>query len=217
MAVIKRTVILAGALAALTACAPAGVNTASNGNQQPVANAAAEASPEPSAEAKVPDVTLTQELVGKKVKRMGQVVTDEKGWVLYRFDKDTANPPTSNCVDECARIWPPVYTDGKPTLDGVSDDVVGTVTREDGTKQVTLDGWPIYRYIGDKEPGQWKGQGVGGTWFVVQPDGKKNTSCLPKGTPKPVAPPAEDAEEGASSDGASSDGAPSGGGSDYGY
>lgn len=208
MAVIKRTVILAGALAAMTACAPTGVDTASSGGQQQVANAAAEASPEPSAEAEVPDVKLTQELIGKKVKRMGEVVTDEKGWVLYRFDKDTANPPTSNCVDECARIWPPVYTDGKPTLDGVSDDVVSSVTREDGTKQVTLDGWPIYRYIGDKEPGQWKGQGVGGTWFVVQPDGKKNTSCLPKGTPKPVAPPADDAEE---------ETAESGGGSDYGY
>lgn len=209
MAVLKRTVILAGALAALTACAPTGNDTAVNGGQEPVVNAAAEASAEPSPEAEVPDVKITQELTGKKVKRMGEVVTDEKGWVLYRFDKDTANPPTSNCVEECERIWPPVYTDGKPTLDGIADDVVGTVTRQDGTKQVTLDGWPIYRYIGDKEPGQWRGQGVGGTWFVVQPDGKKNTSCLPKGTPKPVAPPADDAAE--------KDGADSAGGSDYGY
>lgn len=213
MAVLKRTVVLAGALAALTACAPTGSNGSANGGgQEPVVNAAAEASVEPSPEAEVPDVKITQELIGKKVKRMGEVVTDEKGWVLYRFDKDTANPPTSNCVDECERIWPPVYTDGKPTLDGVADDVVGTVTRQDGTKQVTLDGWPVYRYIGDKEPGQWKGQGVGGTWFVVQPDGKKNTSCLPKGTPKPVAPPADDAEK----DDADSAGN-SGGGSDYGY
>lgn len=212
MAPMKRTVILAGALAALTACAPAGTNATGNPAAEPVA-AAVEASPEAAAEAEVPDVPLTKELVGKKVPRMGEVVTDEEGWVLYRFDKDTANPPTSNCVDECERIWPPVYTDGKPNLKGVSDDVVGTVTRQDGTKQVTLDGWPVYRYIGDKKPGQWKGQGVGGTWFVVQPDGKKNKSCLPKGTPKPVAPPADDAEQDDAEQGAES----AGGGSDYGY
>lgn len=211
MAPKKRTVILAGALAALTACAPTGTGTTAGTVAQPVANAAAGASPEPSAEADVPNVTLTKELIGKKVARMGEVVTDENGFVLYRFDKDTANPPTSNCVEECERIWPPVYTDGKPSLKGVPDDVVGTVTRQDGTRQVTLDGWPVYRYIGDKKPGQWKGQGVGGTWFVVTPEGKKNTSCLPKGTPTPVAPPADDAEEG--TDGAEA----AGGGSDYGY
>lgn len=214
MAPMKRTVILAGALAALTACAPTGTGPIANSVAQPVANAAAEASPEPSAEAEVPDVTLTKELIGKKVARMGEVVTDENGFVLYRFDKDSADPPTSNCVDECERIWPPVYTDGTPSLKGVRDAVVGTVTRQDGTKQVTLDGWPVYRYIGDKKPGQWKGQGVGGTWFVVTPEGKKNTSCLPKGTPTPVAPPADDAgQEGADEDGADS----AGGGSDYGY
>lgn len=220
MAPMKRTVILAGALAALTACAPAGTGATNNAAAEPVANAAAEASPEASAEAEGPDVELTAELIGKKVRRMGEVVTDEDGWVLYRFDKDTANPPTSNCVDECERIWPPVYTDGRPSLKGVSDDVVGTVTRQDGTKQVTLDGWPIYRYIGDKEPGQWKGQGVGGTWFVVAPDGKKNLSCLPKGTPKPVAPPADDApaEDAPDAEQEETGGDSSaGGGSDYGY
>lgn len=217
MALMKRTVILAGALAALTACAPAGYNAANSGGQEPVAVAAAEANVEPSAEAEekaeaeaeVPDVKITKELIGKKVPRMGKVVTDGDGWVLYRFDKDTANPPTSNCIDDCERIWPPVYTDGEPTLEGVADDVVGTVTRQDGTKQVTLDGWPIYRYIGDKEPGQWKGQGVGGTWFVVQPNGQKNLECLPKGTPKPVAPPKDDA--------GGKNGGSSGGGSDYDY
>ncbi|WP_247685619.1 hypothetical protein [Micromonospora sp. C31] len=72
---------------------------------------------------------------------------------------------------------------------GVADDKVGTVTRQDGTRRLTLDGWPLYRYVGDGKPGQWKGQGVGGTWFVVAPDGRKNLSCLPTGTPKPVAPP----------------------------
>ncbi|MEU8298484.1 hypothetical protein AB0C04_14505 [Micromonospora sp. NPDC048909] len=212
MAQMKRTVIVvAGAMVALTACAPAGYDPANQSAAEPVAVAAAEptASAEPEASAEAPvadappaDVDLTEKLVGKSVARMGKVVTDQDGWVLYRFDKDTADPPSSNCVDKCAEVWPPALTDGDPQLSGVSDDKVGTVTRQDGTRQLTLAGWPLYRYIGDKKPGQWKGQGVGGTWFVVAPDGKKNLSCLPKGTPKPVAPPS-DSE--ADSDAGSSD------------
>ncbi|KKK07357.1 lipoprotein [Micromonospora sp. HK10] len=218
MAHVKRTtVIVAGAMIALTACAPAGYNGANTGAAEPVAVAAAEptgdAEPEAAATPGAPatdkaaapagDVQLTDQLVGKKLPRMGKVVTDQDGWVLYRFDKDSADPPQSNCVDKCAQVWPPALTDGNPRLQGVSDDKVGTVTRQDGTRQITIGGWPVYRYIGDKKPGQWKGQGVGGTWFVVDPNGKKNLTCLPKGTPKAVAPPAS--------------GTSSGGGSNYSY
>ncbi|GAA3740739.1 COG4315 family predicted lipoprotein [Micromonospora maritima] len=212
----RTTVIVASAMVALTACAPAGYNGANSGAAEPVAVAAAEptaaAEPEASAAPEAPaadqappsDVKLTDELVGKKLPRMGQVVTDQDGWVLYRFDKDSADPAQSNCVDKCAEVWPPALTDGNPQLQGVSDDKVGTVTRQDGTRQITIGDWPVYRYIGDKKPGQWKGQGVGGTWFVVDPNGKKNLTCLPTGTPKPVAPPA-------------SGGGDSGGGSTYSY
>ncbi|MFG1778212.1 hypothetical protein ACGFIR_10300 [Micromonospora sp. NPDC049051] len=199
MAQMKRTVVVASALVALTACAPAGYDGANPDAANPVAVTAAEptaaaepsVSPSPVADAPPADADLTEELNGKKVTRMGSVVTDQDGWILYRFDKDTNDPPSSNCVDTCAQVWPPALTDGNPELNGVSDDKVGTVTRQDGTRQITLGGWPLYRYVGDKKPGQWKGQGVGGTWFVVAPDGRKNLSCLPKGTPKPVAPPAD--------------------------
>ncbi|GGJ77632.1 hypothetical protein GCM10010123_04560 [Pilimelia anulata] len=133
---------------------------------------------------------LTEELNAKNVKRMGDVVTDEKGWVMYRFDKDNnTDPAKSNCNDDCEKVWPPAYTDGNPKLSGIDSSKVGTVTRNDGSKQITLNGWPLYRYIGDKEPGQWTGQGVGGVWYVVSPDGKKNLTCMPNGTPSAVPPP----------------------------
>ncbi|PWU43672.1 hypothetical protein DLJ46_30150 [Micromonospora globispora] len=199
MAQLKRTVIVASAMVALTACAPAGYDGANSSAAEPVAVAAAEptaaAEPEATATAEAADqappadVRLTEQLIGKKLPRMGAVVTDQDGWVLYRFDKDSADPPSSNCVDKCAQVWPPALTDGNPQLRGVSDDKVGTIIRQDGTRQITVGGWPVYRYIGDKKPGQWKGQGVGGTWFVVDPNGKKNLTCVPTGTPKPVAPP----------------------------
>jgi predicted lipoprotein with Yx(FWY)xxD motif len=159
---------------------------------------AAQADPDATAPAgsdattELPDDQVTNKLTGTAVKRMGEVVEDEDGWVLYRFDGDTNNPAKSNCNGDCAKVWEPALTnDGKPTLKGVSASVVSTVTRADGTKQLTIKGWPIYHYIGDKTPGQWKGQNVSGKWFVIKPDGAKNLTCLPA-VSKPVAPPASD-------------------------
>jgi hypothetical protein len=73
-------------------------------------------------------------------------------------------------------------------VEGVDPALVGTITRADGGTQVTLAGWPLYRYIGDPKPGAWKGQGVNGKWFVAAPTGKKNLTCVPTGTPTPVQP-----------------------------
>ncbi|SHN21135.1 hypothetical protein [Cryptosporangium aurantiacum] len=123
--------------------------------------------------------------------KMGDVVTDEKGWILYRFDNDTAKPPASNCNGDCAKVWPPVVADDQE-IEGLDASEVGEVTRDDGTKQVTLAGWPLYYYLGDKKPGAWTGQNVGKVWFAVAPDGTKNVTCLPENPPAPPKPPADD-------------------------
>jgi predicted lipoprotein with Yx(FWY)xxD motif len=230
----KRTISVAGGLLvaaalALAACAPKGYeNTdASAGNNAGAAPALAGATGGPEASAAPEEsasgaadstgsnqnVDFTTELNSKNVAKMGNVVEDENGRVLYRFDKDKVNG-TPTCVDKCAVIWPPALTDGDPTLSGVSADLVGTVTRADGTKQITIGGWPAYRYLGDEEKkaGSWSGQGVGGTWWVMDKTGKKNLTCVPTGTPTPVAPPADkDDEQSGATDDASS---PSSG---YGY
>jgi predicted lipoprotein with Yx(FWY)xxD motif len=137
---------------------------------------------------------VTNKLIAKTVPRMGNVVTDAKGWVLYRFDKDKASPSKSNCVGDCAKIWPPLLADETLELSGVASSKVDTVEREDGGLQITIGGWPVYRYIGDKKPGSWKGQNVGGAWFVVQKDGRKNLTCLPK-ISKPVPLPVDPAKK----------------------
>jgi predicted lipoprotein with Yx(FWY)xxD motif len=134
--------------------------------------AAAAASPEPD---------LTEQLVAKRVAPLGTVVTDEDGWILYRFDGDKRQPPTSNCRDACEQTWPPAYTDGKPIVKGVKKSLVGTVTRADGTKQLTINNWPVYRYVGDTKPGEWRGQAVGGRWFAIAPSGKKVAGGGPAG------------------------------------
>ena len=103
---------------------------------------------------------------------LGEVVTSS-GATLYRFDKDTAKPAKSNCAGQCATTWPPVLaTGGAPQLRGIAPGLVGIVLRSDGTEQVTLAGWPLYRYLGDTAPGQTKGEGMAGSWHAVGPAGK---------------------------------------------
>ena len=58
-------------------------------------------------------------------------------------------------------------------LDGVDRAAVNTVKRADGKLQLTIGGWPVYRYSGDKAAGDTTGQGVGKVWFAVTPAGKK--------------------------------------------
>ncbi|CAL9622308.1 SCO0930 family lipoprotein [Streptomyces sp. enrichment culture] len=104
---------------------------------------------------------------------LGQVLTDGAGRTLYRFDQDTAEPPKTNCDGDCAAAWPPVLADDASAGEGVDPQMLGEVTRPDGTKQLTIGGWPAYRYAKDLNPGDVKGQGVKGTWFALAPDGKK--------------------------------------------
>jgi len=146
-------------------------------------------------------------LVANSTDKLGTVVVDGQGYTLYRFDKDTAKPPVSNCAGECAQKWPPVLaTPGTPlTVDGVAEQAVGTINRPDGSIQLTLGGWPVYRYSGDTTPGAVAGQGVSGTWAAVTPDGGKaaaveagesNTRPDVKASPVPAADEPEPAQSG---------------------
>jgi predicted lipoprotein with Yx(FWY)xxD motif len=121
---------------------------------------------------------------------LSPIVHDGRGFTLYRFDKDTANPPKSNCNGDCAVTWPPVeVTPGsKIFVAGVPVRTVGLVRRDDGNLQVTLGGWPIYRFSKDTGPGQTNGEAVGGTWFAVSPTGGKVLPATVSSTP-PSTPP----------------------------
>ncbi|MEU1513334.1 hypothetical protein ABZ490_14450 [Streptomyces sp. NPDC005811] len=95
---------------------------------------------------------------------------------LYRFDDDSAAPSKSACAGECAVTWPPVTIEegGNVYLAGVSEKQVGAIRRDDGSVQLTIGGWPVYRYSGDEKAGDANGQGLGTTWFAVDPTGRKS-------------------------------------------
>jgi predicted lipoprotein with Yx(FWY)xxD motif len=104
---------------------------------------------------------------------LGKVLTDNAGLTLYRFDTDTAEPPKSNCDGDCATTWPPVPADDASAGAGIDKALLGETTRADGSKQLTIGGWPAYRYAKDVNAGDVNGQGVGGKWYALAPDGKK--------------------------------------------
>ncbi|MFD9887749.1 hypothetical protein ACFWY9_00305 [Amycolatopsis sp. NPDC059027] len=104
---------------------------------------------------------------------LGPMVVDGSGYTVYRYDRDTSAPPRSVCVEACAQKWTPVRSSGEIPLTGIDRALVGKVTRADGSDQVTLAGWPLYRYAEDRMPGETSGQGTDRAWYPVTPDGHK--------------------------------------------
>jgi predicted lipoprotein with Yx(FWY)xxD motif len=114
---------------------------------------------------------------------LGMIVADSKNRTVYLYTKDTQHSPTSTCTGACATNWPPVPAgSGTPTVKGIDQSLVGSITRADGTKQLTLAGWPLYEFAADAAPGDVNGQGKGGVWFAVTPTGAKATAAAPATT-----------------------------------
>jgi len=86
----------------------------------------------------------------------GPFLTDPSGHTLYTFNKDESGKST--CSGDCATEWPPLAaSDGMTLPIGVAG-TLGSITRDDGTKQVTFDDKPLYTFDEDKQPGDVTGQ-----------------------------------------------------------
>jgi predicted lipoprotein with Yx(FWY)xxD motif len=101
------------------------------------------------------------------------LVAGPKQRTVYLFAADKG--PTSTCSSACAEVWPPVTTSGNPkAMGGAVSANLGTITRSNGTKQVTYKGHPLYYYVGDPNSGDTSGQGInsfGAPWYVLSPNG----------------------------------------------
>lgn len=103
----------------------------------------------------------------------GSALVDAEGRSLYLFTNDTQNGGSSACTGNCLTNWPPLLATGDPVAgDGAEASMLGTITRDDGTTQVTYNGWPLYYYAQDTAPGDANGQGVGSVWYLVSPTGE---------------------------------------------
>jgi predicted lipoprotein with Yx(FWY)xxD motif len=110
-----------------------------------------------------------------KVGDLGTIIVDSEGLTLYDFHKDKGG--ASSCYGACAGAWPPLLTEGQPKAEaGAMASQLGTTKRNDGTVQVTYNGWPLYTYAGDKAPGEANGNDIdqfGAEWYALQPSGEE--------------------------------------------
>jgi predicted lipoprotein with Yx(FWY)xxD motif len=119
-------------------------------------------------------------VITTKTSSGGSFLTNGAGRAVYMFMADSTGKST--CDGACAAAWPPVVATGQPTASGsaqTSD--LGTITRSDGTKQVTYNGHPLYYFEGDTGPGTDKGQGLNGfgaLWYLVTPSGSSITTAV---------------------------------------
>ena len=108
---------------------------------------------------------------------LGTVLVAGNGFTLYMFVPDKRSG-VSTCYNACATAWPPLLltgTDAPIYGHGVNPNLLGTTRRTDGTVQATYNGWPLYLWVTDSDPGQATGQGInnnGGLWYVLNQNGQ---------------------------------------------
>ena len=150
----------------LAACSetPAASSAEETAAPTPSSEASQSAPPSESAEASGEAAVVTAD------SDLGTILTDAAGKTIYFFANDTEG--TSNCEGDCLANWPPVEAEDSPAAgDGVTAEL-GTIERADGTRQLTVNGFPAYYFAADAAAGDVNGQGVGGVWWVFGADGE---------------------------------------------
>lgn len=110
------------------------------------------------------DAVPTEEIAVADGYLVGGVNSSKPQFVVYVFDSDPIAGGVSSCYGGCASAWPPIYVeDDSPS--GVSN--LSSITRSDGTEQVTYEGRPLYFYAGDQQPGDRTGDTVSG-WHSIE-------------------------------------------------
>lgn len=117
-----------------------------------------------------------------KVSGDGTVLANAAGDSLYALSSERNGKVT--CTGACAGIWPPVLVKRAVAHLALGTGVrgrIGFVAHSATMKQVTFNGYPLYRYSGDTGPRQGKGEGIsanGGTWSLVRPGARTAAATL---------------------------------------
>ena len=107
------------------------------------------------------------------VKGYGDVVANATDRTLYVLSVEAGSKVV--CKGACLKAWPPLLvpkSEAKVPLSPAVKGKIGFVARSKTTKQVTLNGYPLYTFVGDTKPGEANGEGIvhfGGTWYLVRP------------------------------------------------
>lgn len=167
------------AMLALTACGSSSGSSVSSQSSAP----ATPSTPSTGEAAQVVKTTANATL-GKVV------LVDGQGRTLYSLsgEKSGAFICTSSV---CLQVWHPLIAPGGKASGSVGS--LGTVTRPDGTVQVTYKGMPLYTFVQDHNSGEVAGQGIKdvGTWSAVTLGTSSSAPAASSSTtPTNTAPPA---------------------------
>jgi len=98
----------------------------------------------------------------------GTVLASSRGLTLYYYAEDKPGSGKSACTGSCASAWPPLAAPVRAPAGVRLPGPLGVITRPGGVRQVTINGYPIYTYAGDKAPGQVAGNGIEAAWHVIK-------------------------------------------------
>ncbi|WP_300678951.1 hypothetical protein [Nocardioides sp.] len=178
-------------LGTLAACGSASSTSTTTTTSSPTMSSTptASATPTGSAPSSSTSTTTTSALLTVATTGIGRIVTTGSGMTVYRYTKDTKGASHSACTGTCATTWPAVTVAGTlPTKIKGIHGTLATITGADGAKQLTLNGWPLYTYSGDKAAGDTAGQGLDSIWWAITSHGKKVTRMItPAATATPTA------------------------------
>ena len=111
----------------------------------------------------IPPVGTTVMIVQKSA--IGYVLAEANHQVVYTYSKDKKGG-TPTCTGTCAATWIPATGTPQAGPADVFPGQFGLVTRSDGSKQITYNGYPLYLLKG-AQPLTTTGNGMDGVWHVV--------------------------------------------------
>jgi predicted lipoprotein with Yx(FWY)xxD motif len=111
--------------------------------------------------------------------KLGRILVDAHRRTLYLFTEDRRG--RSRCYDPCIRVWPPAIVSGRAIPGPGLTAKLTTMRRRDHSRQLVYNGHPLYTLVADTRPGDVRGQGYGGIWFVVSPSGRQIGHAKPGG------------------------------------
>jgi predicted lipoprotein with Yx(FWY)xxD motif len=114
---------------------------------------------------------------------VGTVLVNGQGRTLYMLTSEKGGKVTCTSGNGCTKLWPETIVPNGATAakggSGVMSSLLGTVKEDNGSLEVTYNGWPLYTFAGDSGPGVAHGQGItsfGGTWYVLNSAGDPVTA-----------------------------------------
>jgi predicted lipoprotein with Yx(FWY)xxD motif len=122
-----------------------------------------------------PDAGAATATVSVRTTGIGDVLTDAAGKTLYLYTPDEGT--TSKVPAGVLAAWPPLVAGGSPTAGvGVDAAKLSVAEQPDGARWVAYEGHLLYTFSGDQAPGDTNGQGLGGVWYAVSPQGSAISS-----------------------------------------